>query len=365
MPSGAVCTNAAAQAKASGSSTGNNADNTEDDGTATVYDTEAEYDEDLAQLDMLLHYVNNLSASLEFLAWENKRISTDLVPTLLNMYDALYTRLKDDDDEPEKASLEAGDEDQHGNKLRAEELAKSCADLSTTGDKEREPTTKENGEIGAKDSRGSDGDRVKENGVLIDQNRHPYSCRDRLLINEKELDNENQLNNNILGSNNSEMCKKCEVLRTSSLCQCSAKTSMAESITNLFEEIERKMDSEAVSHYDNLDKRLRKEHIYAEPNIFPKHSPNKLSPKHPETPTSPPGFDPRKFKDVYRPLSSISSSSSSSSNSLPRRGVPVNMSAYLASAESLEDNDADHSDTEETTRRRDRTIKARREKAMR
>ena len=32
-----------------------------------------EYGEDLAQLDMLLHYVNNLSASLEFVAWENKR----------------------------------------------------------------------------------------------------------------------------------------------------------------------------------------------------------------------------------------------------------------------------------------------------
>ena len=34
---------------------------------------EQQYGEDLAQLDMLLHYVNNLSASLEFVAWENKR----------------------------------------------------------------------------------------------------------------------------------------------------------------------------------------------------------------------------------------------------------------------------------------------------
>lgn len=41
--------------------------------SAAVYD-DKEYDEDLAQLDMLLHYVNNLSASLEFLAWENKRM---------------------------------------------------------------------------------------------------------------------------------------------------------------------------------------------------------------------------------------------------------------------------------------------------
>ena len=37
----------------------------------STYKNEEEYDEDLAQLDMLLHYVNNLSASLEFLNWEN------------------------------------------------------------------------------------------------------------------------------------------------------------------------------------------------------------------------------------------------------------------------------------------------------
>lgn len=41
----------------------------------TIYKDE-EYVEDLAQLDVLLHYVNNLSASLEFLDWEkNKRKS--------------------------------------------------------------------------------------------------------------------------------------------------------------------------------------------------------------------------------------------------------------------------------------------------
>lgn len=38
-----------------------------------TYLTQEEYDEDLAQLDVLLHYVNNLSASLEFLQWEKKR----------------------------------------------------------------------------------------------------------------------------------------------------------------------------------------------------------------------------------------------------------------------------------------------------
>lgn len=43
-----------------------------------VYKNDDEYDEDLAQLDMLLHYVNNLSASLEFLAWENKRKWSDI-----------------------------------------------------------------------------------------------------------------------------------------------------------------------------------------------------------------------------------------------------------------------------------------------
>lgn len=45
-----------------------------------VYKNDDEYDEDLAQLDMLLHYVNNLSASLEFLAWENKRKWSDINP---------------------------------------------------------------------------------------------------------------------------------------------------------------------------------------------------------------------------------------------------------------------------------------------
>ncbi|CAL4062510.1 unnamed protein product, partial [Meganyctiphanes norvegica] len=320
--------------------------------------------DNLVELELILKILCSLKVALNYI-WEGEGISTDLVPTLLNMYDALYIRLKDDD-EPEKTSPVEGEEDQHGNQSRAEELANSCADTSTVGGNGRNPTTKENGENGAKYSSGGGGDRVKENGVLIDQTRHPYPCIDRLQISENnELDNENQLNNNILGSNNSEMCKKCDVSRTSSLCQCSAKESITESITSLFDDIERKIDRETVSHYDNLGRRLTKEHIYAVPNLLPKHSPNKLSPKVPETPTSPPGFDPRKFKDVYRPLSSISSSSSSSSNSLPRRSAPVNMSAYLASAESLEDNDADHSDTEETTRRRDRTIKARREKAMR
>ena len=145
------------------------------------------------------------------------------------------------------------------------------------------------------------------------------------------------------------------------------------------------------------ERRHRKEHIYAEP-VFVNpnrsintgddasmpscsassassisslcHSPaiSTSSSSSPSTGSGPDTFN-RKFAltSSYRPLSSISSSSSSSSNSLPRRQVEVvGASCYLASAESLEENDADNSDTEETTRRRgDRSIKSRREKALR
>nr|XP_027225829.1 putative uncharacterized protein DDB_G0277255 isoform X2 [Penaeus vannamei] len=351
-----------------------------------VYKNDDEYDEDLAQLDMLLHYVNNLSASLEFLAWENKRISTDLVPTLLNMYDALYARLSEGAD----ATTTSGKSCDEGGGGRGaggggggggtggEKMGFSngSLDLSKIGQEER-ASTKENGNSGATENGLNS---FKESGV----------CDQRLFIEEKDVENENQVNNNCV------KCDKCGVLRTSKDgCRCSAKCVIAESITSMFETIENDLASPD-SFYENVDKRRpRREHIYAEPQflIKPKDSPKSTtsssstntcsssassstltsttsttsssSDKLPGTPASPPmGFDPRKLKDVYRPLSSISSSSSSSSNSLPR-GPPGAATSYLASAESLEDNDADHSDTEETTRRRDRTIKTRREKAQR
>ncbi|XP_042893187.1 uncharacterized protein LOC122267221 isoform X2 [Penaeus japonicus] len=358
-----------------------------------VYKNDDEYDEDLAQLDMLLHYVNNLSASLEFLAWENKRISTDLVPTLLNMYDALYARLSEGADGTTTTSKSCERDEGGGGgrsagggggvgggggelKMGMKGFSNGSLDLSKIGEEER-ASTKENGNSGATENGLNS---LKENGV----------CNERLFIEEKDVENENQVNNNCI------KCDKCGVLRTSKDgCRCSAKCVIAESITSMFENIENDLGSPD-SFYENVDKRRpRREHIYAEPQflIKPKDSPKSTtsssstntcsssassstltsttsttsssSDKLPGTPASPPmGFDPRKLKDVYRPLSSISSSSSSSSNSLPR-GPPGAATSYLASAESLEDNDADHSDTEETTRRRDRTIKTRREKAQR
>lgn len=71
--------------------------------------------------------------------------------------------------------------------------------------------------------------------------------------------------------------------------------------------------------------------------------------------------------EVYRPLSSISSSSSSSSNSLPRGQAGINTS-YLASVESLVENDrSSKSGSSGTataggaTRRRERSLKIRRD----
>ncbi|XP_068245690.1 uncharacterized protein [Palaemon carinicauda] len=353
----------------------------DNDGKSAVYGDE-EYGEDLAQLDMLLNYVNNLSASLEFLAWENKRISTDLVPTLLNMYDALYARLNEGADVLTTIRAGEGGDDGGGTGGRrggsggggggggggsAKGLSNGVVDLSNVGqDENKSAKETENGAI--------------ENGVCGNNDT-------RLFIEEKDLGNQTNNNNNSRDKTLLK-CDKCGALRrtTSSECRCISKMSISESICTLFDNIETGLDTNTTSGslYDNFEKRPRREHIYAEPEfvIKPKDSPksitststtsssntnssssvitsssSSLSLKTPGTPTSPPmGQDPRKFKGVYRPLSVISSSSSSSSssNSLPRGPV-----------ESLEDNDADHSDTEETTRRRDRTIKTRREKAQR
>ncbi|XP_071522453.1 uncharacterized protein GEFmeso isoform X7 [Panulirus ornatus] len=352
-----------------------------------VYNDE-EYDEDLAQLDMLLHYVNNLSASLEFLAWENKRISTDLVPTLLNMYDALYARLNDGGDAQTPRTCDGEGEgvvrEESAGEKSGSSLGLDNGNLDVRRDgQENLVSTKENANTGAIESglksvkeNGYKG--VKENGYKSVKENGLYtgntsSGNERLFIEENDVDNKNQVNNNSSQDSDSSKCDKCGVSRNRrDLCRCSAKVSLAESITSMFEDIERGLDSSS-QLYDNLDKRLKKEHIYAEPQ-FVKFKDGGQSGSTPSDSTSgaphtaPPnvGFDPRKFKDVYRPLSSISSSSSSSSssNSLPR-GPAGATTSYLASAESLEDNDADHSDTEETTRRRDRTIKTRREKAQR
>ncbi|KAK8722438.1 hypothetical protein OTU49_012217 [Cherax quadricarinatus] len=359
-----------------------------------------EYDEDLAQLDMLLHYVNNLSASLEFLAWENKRISTDLVPTLLNMYDALYARLNEGTD---AHSCRSSDEVGDGVAAAAENISGSTGENHSTSSgnsgenhstssgnsgencptysgcnsslnfrkdcPQGEVSTKENSDSGAIENglqsvKESGCESVTENGLFTTET---ISCNERLFIVERDLEADTQLK-----------CDECGVLRTpSDKCKCKVKVSLAESITSMFEDIERSLDT-SEQLYNNLDRRLRKEHIYAEPQFVIKPKENTQSAakvslsatvstfSDDKTPSPPVGFDPRKFKDVYRPLSSISSSSSSSSssNSLPRGPTGVT-TLYLASAESLEDNDADHSDTEETTRRRDRTIKARREKAQR
>ncbi|XP_066985054.1 uncharacterized protein [Macrobrachium rosenbergii] len=313
-----------------------------------------------------------------------KGISTDLVPTLLNMYDALYARLNEGADVLSTIRAGEGGDDGGGAGGRrgggvgggggegsAKCLSNGLVDLSNIGqDETKSAKETENGAI--------------ENGVCGDNNDT------RLFIEEKDLENGNQMNNNSINSRDKTLikCDKCGALRrtTTSECRCISKMSISESICTLFDNIETGLDRNTTSDtfYDNFEKRLRKEHIYAEPEfvIKPKDSPksitststmsssnthtsssvitssnSSLSLKTPGTPTSPPmGQDPRKFKGVYRPLSAISSSSSSSSssNSLPRGPV-----------ESLEDNDADHSDTEETTRRRDRTIKTRREKAQR
>lgn len=301
-------------------------------------------------------------------------ISTDLVPTLLNMYDALYARLNDGSDGQTPGSC--GGEGSGGGEERGAPVGLDNGNLDVRRDgQEPSVSTKENANTGAienglKSVKENGYKSVKENGLFTG---NTSSGSERLFIEENDLDNKNQVNNNSPQGIDSSKCDKCGVSRTRrDLCRCSAKVSLSESITSMFEDIERGLH-DSTQLYDNLDKRLKKEPIYAEPQFvkFKDGGQSASSPAHSTSgapPTSPPnvGFDPRKFKDVYRPLSSISSSSSSSSssNSLPR-GPAGATTSYLASAESLEDNDADHSDTEETTRRRDRTIKTRREKAQR
>ncbi|KAL7648009.1 UNVERIFIED_CONTAM: hypothetical protein RMT77_001625 [Armadillidium vulgare] len=296
-----------------------------------TYLTQEEYDEDLAQLDILLHYVNNLSASLEFLQWEKKRISTDLVPTLLNMYDALYAKFTESSQLSSQDCLADSVSEEEKNRVK----------------EEREEADKKLGKLQEKELFVSEGCEKKEKLSHTSPNSNHISpdvlCE----------------NCNNFKSSSVEVCNRChtvprlEIIEndydipesverdTDSLQSCSPKLSLSH-VPFL------KTSSPATSFRSSKDRPRFRSLIEDTNNGAPKTTlARSLS---------------------NRPVSVISSSSSSSSssNSLPRGPPGGGLASYMASAESLNDNDTSlHSETDPASRRRDRGLKARREKALR
>ncbi|KAF2361599.1 Dbl (DH) domain [Trinorchestia longiramus] len=343
------------------------------------YDDE-EYVEDLAQLDVLLHYVNNLSASLEFLDWEkNKRISTDLVPTLLDIYDALYAKLADG---PEgEVSCPAGNvsktvaggvdsSSRQGNESRNSDDLNTAArinSLEVPSEKvldESSVSVLGNNRINAKFKSSN---HCPNKNELSHEGATLTGSEDNIGVDGHSYDNRGESEKSFMGSSVS--ANHSAERRLPGTSPRSARVSEPSSAVTIISETQDSVE-ETLSTSLSVPRQMVHPSVAHIPPRSPVHPRRASSPSEQDGPiptdVTSLAVNPKhnsndlKSTTVVRPLSSVSSSSSSSSNSLRRGHAGVNTS-YLASVESLVEADEEAEASLASGRRRERSLKVRRD----
>ncbi|XP_018012432.1 uncharacterized protein LOC108669569 isoform X2 [Hyalella azteca] len=337
--------------------------------TGEPYDDE-EYVEDLAQLDVLLHYVNNLSASLEFLDWEkNKRISTDLVPTLLGIYDALYAKFTDSP-EDQTTSTDTKTNGRETSHVFHESVNQSCEVDLTASDGTEKHSEQISGDIGNREIFKSSSHADNKIEPSCAHLKKPNECWE--LGDKSTCEPRGEPDNSLMGSAASECysADRCEIDASPCL-GCRTRPSAAVAIIS--EPQDSFPEGMLPSH-----RRLSVPRQMSHPNVshIPPRSPiypRRLSPSTTGdvavvNPTSGSSLSfsskinssDNKTACIVRPLSAVSSSSSSSSNSLRRGHAGINTS-YLASVESLVEAEEETEASPASGRRREKSLKVRRD----